>query len=202
MRNRIHISQDTADLLEKAGKGHWLVPREDVINAKGKGEMKTFWLLCKDTNASQISGEVGLRDRTADLSSLAKNADSAASTEAPQESTSGAPVKTIMNTKMSRLVEWNVEVLSRALRLVVARRGTGVTKHVPSIVKRLEGQMMTRPGMVLDEVEEIVTLPKFDSQAQGAYVDPNSIQLPLEVLDQLREYVTAIAANYRENRKC
>ena len=34
-KNKIHISEDTADLLVKSGKGHWLIPREDKVHAKG-----------------------------------------------------------------------------------------------------------------------------------------------------------------------
>lgn len=35
-RDRIHISQETADYLIKAGKQHWLKLREDKVTAKGK----------------------------------------------------------------------------------------------------------------------------------------------------------------------
>jgi class 3 adenylate cyclase len=35
---RIQVSQQTAYLLIDAGKGSWITPREDVIEAKGKGE--------------------------------------------------------------------------------------------------------------------------------------------------------------------
>jgi class 3 adenylate cyclase len=42
--SRIQCSQDTATLLQQAGKHHWITPREDTIVAKGKGEMKTFWI--------------------------------------------------------------------------------------------------------------------------------------------------------------
>ena len=34
---RIHISQETAELLISSGKGAWLTKREDKIVAKGKG---------------------------------------------------------------------------------------------------------------------------------------------------------------------
>jgi class 3 adenylate cyclase len=44
-RNRIQVSDFTADLLSQAGKGHWLIPREDVVEAKGKGMLNTFWLV-------------------------------------------------------------------------------------------------------------------------------------------------------------
>ena len=40
---RVHLSQATADELAAAGKGDWLIPREDKIVAKGKGELTTFF---------------------------------------------------------------------------------------------------------------------------------------------------------------
>jgi DNA-binding NarL/FixJ family response regulator len=38
IKDRIQISQETADELIAAGKVHWLTPREDKVIAKGKGE--------------------------------------------------------------------------------------------------------------------------------------------------------------------
>jgi hypothetical protein len=42
--HRIHVSEATALLLEQSGKAHWITEREDRIIAKGKGEMRTFWV--------------------------------------------------------------------------------------------------------------------------------------------------------------
>ena len=42
--NAVHLSSETAHLLELAGKGDWLSPRKDAVEAKGKGELKTYWL--------------------------------------------------------------------------------------------------------------------------------------------------------------
>jgi class 3 adenylate cyclase len=53
-KNRIQISSTTAELLREAGKGHWLLPREDLVEAKGKGQMQTFWLEC-DRGRSTVS---------------------------------------------------------------------------------------------------------------------------------------------------
>lgn len=39
-RNMIQVSQATADHVLAAGKQHWLTPREDKIEAKGKGTMQ------------------------------------------------------------------------------------------------------------------------------------------------------------------
>ena len=44
MCRRIHVSQNTADCLTAAGKGVWLRKREDLIVAKGKGTMQTYWI--------------------------------------------------------------------------------------------------------------------------------------------------------------
>ena len=41
--NRIHVSEATARLLQEGGKGSWLTEREEMIEAKGKGKMKTLW---------------------------------------------------------------------------------------------------------------------------------------------------------------
>lgn len=46
--NCIHLSLETARLIEKAGRGDWLESRKDSVKAKGKGELKTFWLRCKE----------------------------------------------------------------------------------------------------------------------------------------------------------
>ena len=40
MKNRVQVSQSTADLLISGGKQHWLTPRENKIDAKGKGAMQ------------------------------------------------------------------------------------------------------------------------------------------------------------------
>ena len=40
---KIHLSQATATLLSENGKKSWIVPREDRVVAKGKGELVTYW---------------------------------------------------------------------------------------------------------------------------------------------------------------
>ena len=36
VRNKIHLSQETADLLVEANKSHWIESRKDIVVAKGK----------------------------------------------------------------------------------------------------------------------------------------------------------------------
>jgi hypothetical protein len=44
IKGRIQVSQSTADEIVKAGKRGWIVPREDKIQAKGKGELQTYFV--------------------------------------------------------------------------------------------------------------------------------------------------------------
>ena len=41
---KIHVSEDTADILNAVGKGHWVTQREGKVFAKGKGTMTTYWV--------------------------------------------------------------------------------------------------------------------------------------------------------------
>lgn len=41
LRDKIQVSQETAELLYAAGKSRWVSSREDKIVAKGKGEVRS-----------------------------------------------------------------------------------------------------------------------------------------------------------------
>jgi len=85
--------------------------------------------------------------------------------------------------------------LHRLLKQIVARRhaerglnGNGgglidadTLEHSPS-------------GTTIDEVAEIITLPTFNAKAATSQENPDSIQLPRHVIDQLYDYVFNIAA--------
>lgn len=45
IRNKIHISQSTADLLVAAGKGHWVTMRDELVEAKGMFTMLKLTVL-------------------------------------------------------------------------------------------------------------------------------------------------------------
>jgi class 3 adenylate cyclase len=62
--NSIQISSETAQLLKQAGKGDWLLPRKFAVNAKGKGELMTFWLRSRvevhDDLSSSVEAKSGI----------------------------------------------------------------------------------------------------------------------------------------------
>ena len=49
---RIHVSQAVADELKARGYEGWLQRRADTIDAKGKGEMQTYWIVGSCTRSS------------------------------------------------------------------------------------------------------------------------------------------------------
>jgi len=99
--------------------------------------------------------------------------------------------------KTERLIEWNVDVLHRLLKQIVARRraelGDSGELEAPEAVidKRISIQHVS--GTTIDEVAEIITLPKFNAKAAIKQEDPDSVDLPPHVVDQLYDYVFNIA---------
>lgn len=58
-KGHIHVSEETASELISRNKEHWLMERKDKIIAKGKGELKTYWLQMKSAKTSVASSEEG-----------------------------------------------------------------------------------------------------------------------------------------------
>lgn len=44
VKDKIHMSKLTADLLIAAGKENWIKQREEMVEAKGKGLLQTYFL--------------------------------------------------------------------------------------------------------------------------------------------------------------
>jgi ammonium transporter, Amt family len=63
LAGQIHISEDTAKALMAKGKSHWVTPRNDTIDVKGKGLLKTFWVVNrKDREVSRAESSAGYTD--------------------------------------------------------------------------------------------------------------------------------------------
>lgn len=100
-------------------------------------------------------------------------------------------VRSMMDAKTQRLVDWNVDVLARLLKQVTARRGVASTKNTLTIERNDE-------QMVLDEVREIIKLPRYD-QRVVTQEDVEGTVLSPDIMTQLRDFVATIASLYRDN---
>ena len=209
MRDKIQLSQATADALIEAGKAHWLVKRDTKVVAKGKGEMQTYWLDDSFRTRRQSTGEnsrcsVSSVDsgRTFDTSSNHLTMDKSVIWGADEE----IPEVVSQRTKHQRLIDYNVDLLACRLKHVVARRkvlemaGRRCSQGgLPANMDSYRDESKIENGNVLEEVTEVIKLPSFNSKAYKGNVDPDSIELSAEVMSQLRRYVTIIAAMYRNN---
>ena len=201
IRNKIHISSETADHLHGAGKSHWLVPREEKIVAKGKGEMSTFWLEIKmqsgnsaTSRSTSSGGEENLMETMGASSKCLAIKESLARENAPE-------IRQKLSPKAHRLVKWNVEIIMRLLKQVVSRRNETIKKNTKDNSASQEFTVATSRASgltVIDEVKEIIELPEFDVKAARNQQDPSMVQLDPAVESQLFDYVALIASMYRD----
>eukprot|EP00538_Stauroneis_constricta_P012496 CAMPEP_0119547406 /NCGR_PEP_ID=MMETSP1352-20130426/1528_1 /TAXON_ID=265584 /ORGANISM="Stauroneis constricta, Strain CCMP1120" /LENGTH=1220 /DNA_ID=CAMNT_0007592327 /DNA_START=199 /DNA_END=3861 /DNA_ORIENTATION=+ len=198
IRNRIHLSEETATLLVDAGKSSWVVPREDTVVAKGKGKMKTYWLQTRDSDTiSRASTTPDEED--AEVENLSDQQELALAA-VPAEFDQKVPEHLVLSPKLLRLVSWNVDVLSKLLRQVVSKRTTkSIDRHNLDAIDRMEKAILNAQNP-LDEVVEIVNLPEYSETGSSSSRHKASLQpLPKVVVEQLQDYVKTIAQLYREN---
>jgi len=166
-----------------------------------QGEMQTYWLALgenrSDTASNMNSSNHGGSDdeHTGADDDQGDDTATAVAVAAKQEKSDYFASES----KTARLIEWNLDVLLRLLKQIVARRKAcglppyGTTDVESHVTFADEG------NTTIDEVAEIITLPKFNAKAAVKQEDPDSIQLPRQVVDQLYDYVSNIAAIYNEN---
>ena len=195
IKTKIQISQESAELIMASGKSQWIKAREDKVVAKGKGELKTYWLLPKkrgvaSTSYSTYSPSEGLSER--------EHMEALELVTASEQSSPEA--NPMANEHIQRLVKYNCDILLQILKKVVAKRAqakTNTSKDSSSEKKlqQLEDRL-GKTGSCLDEVAEVIHLPKFNSAAYNA---SETVEVSKEVICQLSNYVEMIASMYRNN---
>jgi hypothetical protein len=162
--------------------------------------MQTSWLM------------LGLKGCRSDCSSSAPSAGlhnsvtSLASSDADilNESISGiiAKAKYISAAKATRLIEWNVDVLHRLLHPIGAvRKARGAVSGEARIERSRvnENKFISSGSTVIDEVKEIISLPRFNPEIAQEQADPDDVVLPKAVYSELHHYVANIALMYKDH---
>ncbi|KAL7576124.1 hypothetical protein ACA910_004788 [Epithemia clementina (nom. ined.)] len=184
---RVHISQETADLLVKAGKGHWLVKRQDLVHAKGKPDMQTYWV--------QKDDEAGILEDYAVSESEGQYQNSQ---EAAEEA---VDYNLVAADRQERLIDWNVKTLLRLIKQVMARRELIASKRTRQECaperESIAASLAKTPTRPLEEVKDIITLPEFHQS--GATRNVDDVHVSDEAVRELRKFVTQIATMYRSN---
>ena len=174
--NQIQVSHTTAAEIEKLGKERWLTKREDVVVARGKAPMQTYWLAPLSAKSGFESGKI----KEMPVPTLKTDSCSA-------------------RDKENRLVDWCVEVLIDKLRQIqVVRRGLFLAQNASDdslIYKLQEGRTC------MDEVQEVMKLPPYDPKAAAVLtsMNHNGVEIDPEVEHQLRQFVSFLAQAYRSN---
>jgi Adenylate and Guanylate cyclase catalytic domain len=99
VKDKIHISKQTADLLIGAGKNHWITFRPDEVNVKGKGMMQTFFLVPSNSKQTSTTSRGGGGSDTGSCSEDGK-------TKA-------------VSSKRDRMVNWAVEMILESANKMV-----------------------------------------------------------------------------------
>jgi hypothetical protein len=199
----IHISQATAEELDKAGKAHWIVPREDVVYAKGKGKLNTYWL--QPAQSGSTFGPGAAVSHTLGGSVYSDESPNPSDTSIWKEA--GMEVPTTKEElrkakqklqKTERLIDWNSNLVLSLLEQIVARRGSSKAHCGPSLgnfgneLRHIE-QNVGKGNMVIDEVKSIITLPQF--QAENTKLDQGVEGVSAAAKEQLRDYISLLDRN-------
>jgi hypothetical protein len=111
------------------------------------------------------------------------------------EATNEAPLTDALPPHMQRLVDWNVEMLQRMLVQVLAKRAA-VNKPKADEIPVLEPEEGRNP---IDEVAYSISIENFDAASTPEKLDADSVVLGLVATSQLRDYVTDISTQFRDN---
>jgi len=188
--NRIHISHTTADELTKAGKRHWVTQREDLVFAKGKGEIQTYWLQAHHSGSTaRTPGSLEHPEQTEKVPLTEYSIEKAD----PPRSQASRVAET------AGLVKFSVSLLLPHLEQITALRvaqGSSPTPSVDSSSKLTEvASIIGQPGGALDQIKDIIDLP----QVLAAKINSADAVLSNNVKEQLRSYLSQISLIYRAN---
>ena len=183
--SKIQVSQKTADLLLAAGKGHWLQPREDLIDAKGKGKLQAYWVEPPLRAASAGAGVSESASSELDVMHVL------GATALPGD-TSAA--------KLERLIDWNVDAFTGLIKRVVARRNTMDTAKNGKLLHAINVDSFEAEKLPRSEVSEVIVLPEFEFCVKtAAGKELTEVKLSDAVSWQLRDMISVIAYMYRPN---
>jgi CheY-like chemotaxis protein len=190
------VSVATANLISSAGKEHWVTRREEMVVAKGIGAVVTYWLVTKNKRGKTTSAS------SAQSASDALE-DSKRSSLSSGQSTANAPIEASLEKslpkaalmKHDRLISWSTDLLLGYVRTIAATNEAMAVKRDPPdmlVYSPLGGKTC------LDEVVEVIKLPKFDAEACLTPMDLDT-EICSVAARQLRQVVTTIANTYLDN---
>lgn len=184
LADAIQLSQETADLIIASGKRHWVTPRKDMIEAKGKGLLKTYFLEVERISSPHVSS-------TRSTSSSSDPAEEGnVDVEASEE-------------KRQRSAEWTVAIMAHHLKAMVnARKQRNIRSDPLAKMEKLEQQSYStfgqqRDSTSIERVAEAISFPDWKSGGNRSNV--TEVEVCQVALEELKSYVETIAHLYNDN---
>ena len=189
--NKIHISRKTAEQLEREGKSHWVTERKELVSAKGKGVLKTFFAEPRsDGSASSMEFSIKSEADMLGMDDLQNEVEF-----------------------RQRLIDWNVVLLSDLLKTVVAHRKAKKKSSLRNSASSLSLEDLLAMDdsesassghfvkSIRDEVLDSIPIPTYEDQRKKKMKgsDSQPIELGERVMEQLRNYIVAIESGYPPN---
>lgn len=214
-REKIQLSEATAELLRSSGRSDWVKARDHGVMAKGKGVLTTYWLLPRISGVSSSNGE-SRESSQMDSSTFGGDKNGAQNKTLPPGLFKKARSKSNslgLSDKSSRLVHWNVSLLIKLLKKVASsRNGLNVTADTTKKVRQLEKKLV-QESSILEEVQESIRVSGNNSgENQLSFMAPSekkAISLKIDdatdatvpeiVEKELTRYVTTVASLHPEN---
>ena len=210
-KNMIQVSEDTAELLTNADKGHWLVPRDNPVAAKGKGLVQTYWLQpnkrrpSMNTESMRLSVDGSSSDGYG-LSTSGEREDAEVHRALSKSwkninIENGASMETGVSMAKERLIRWNAAILESFLLKIVERRNATNGGDDPfNPLSEVNDFTPSEEDKVLSFSEKLCEKVMFpdDSYSEEYPVVLAGTSINPKARAQLLEYVTAIASMYRD----
>ena len=186
-------------MLEEAGKGHWAIPRDGLVQPKGKQALQTYWL--RLTNASSGTGS-SITDESAIGHFGTSESERRLQVPPVRNDVINASLEDPMLDKLlwqtapskkdELLIDWNTDVLCQLLADLDASRRAD---SLPKPAKEIEApKQKTTP---LDEVVAVINMP---APSFKSLERMNSMTAKPTILDtvrsEIRDYVRTIASTY------
>ena len=201
--NMVHLTKDTATVLQAAGKSHCIEAR------KASQAGNTYWLTTSPGCEKSKSNEDSERSLSTDVTSVS----TAASTTASEGLGLGKKmwsIQDILTAKQHRLVAWTVDQLAIMIKKIVARRQT-IQRHeerigtIAPIEPNARAQILyynPSEGCVLDEVRDMIEIPRIKREIlEENHVDFDSVELSEQVIQELTNYVSSITTFYYDSAR-
>ena len=208
-KNMIQVSQDTADLLTNAGKGHWLVPRDSPVSAKGKGLVHTYWLQPNKRRPSMNTQSMRLSAASSSGSggilyaSEEENEENEPITQvnrALSRSWKNINIENGVSIAKERLIRWNAAILETFLLKIIEQRNAKDGSDFMDSSAKLNNFVPSEDDKLLsfsEKLSEKIMFPA-DSYSEEYPVVLVGTSISSQARAQLLEYVATIASMYRD----